>query len=536
MTSIPSLLLCLGLALQLWGCAKVGPPAGGAVDKTPPAVAAHLPAADAVAVPLDTQVELAFSEAMDHTRTEAALFLSPTSPVECSWRGRRLHLRFPQGLRPDQTYVITLGTGARDLRGNALAQSFTLAFATGTQLNQGRIEGRVFARHQPAGSAHVWAYALSQGNRRLFADPPDYRTQTSSDGGYTFSRLPAGPYRLVAFADGDNDQSRDEGEALALPAADLALDEGASLQAGDLDLFAATGPPQLERVQALDQQRLLLLFDQEVGPEQVVLDLEGLPVELLYQLPGDRRKLYARTAAQEAGQAYPIARLEVAGQALTWREPVRGNSRPDQTPPTLAATRPAAAGALAPQDSLLLIFSEAMAPAELTEPWLAGDSTQTPAGRWLWQTPAVLAFVPQQPWAPGSHRLQGRTAALRDLAGLTLRDSLFTLSFSVPEQALSLGGRVRSPDGRPVRAWVGAQSAERSYQVQTDAEGLFLFADLVPGSYRVFAFADLNLNQKQDRGTFEPFQPSEPYACHPEALTLAASAVREALELHLVAP
>ena len=39
---------------------------------------------------------------------------------------------FPQGLKPDQTYVITLGSGARP-GGQCSAQSFTLAFATGAR-------------------------------------------------------------------------------------------------------------------------------------------------------------------------------------------------------------------------------------------------------------------------------------------------------------------------------------------------------------------------------------------------------------------
>jgi uncharacterized protein (DUF2141 family) len=517
----------LCLPLLFWACAKVGPPAGGSVDKIPPTIPSHLPAADAVQVPLDS---------MERSRTEAALFISPTSPVQYHWQGSRLRLHFPQGLAADQTYVITLGTGARDLRGNTLAQSFTLAFATGPQLNQGRLEGRVFAQHQPTASAHVWAYRLKPGPHRLLTDPPDCRTQTGSDGHYVFSRLPAGSYRLVAFADGDADQSWDAGEALALPAADLELAEGATLQAGDLGLWAPAANPQLTRVQPLDQERLLLLFDQEVDPEQVALEIQGLSVELLYQVPGDRRKLYVRTAPQQAGRSYPVTRLEVAGQPLEWREPVRGNGRPDQAPPTLATTRPAPGGNLTPQDSLVLVFSEAMAPAELADLWVASDSTQSPAGRWQWRSPAVLTFIPQVPWPPGSYRLQGRTTALRDLAGLPLRDNLFTLTMAVPEQACRLSGRVLSPTGTPVQAWVGAQGPERCWLVQTHREGSFDFTGLGPGNYRVFAFADLNLNQGQDRGTLEPFLPSEPYTCHPEALTLAASAVREGLELHLVAP
>ena len=121
--------LLFALVLLATSCAKVGLPSGGPVDKEAPRILSHYPAADALVVARDEVVEIAFSEAMDRERTEEALFVSPAGPLQLKWRGTtRLQVAMP--LAEERTYVLTVGTGARDVRGNSLAQSFTLAFAT----------------------------------------------------------------------------------------------------------------------------------------------------------------------------------------------------------------------------------------------------------------------------------------------------------------------------------------------------------------------------------------------------------------------
>ena len=102
------LMLCLCCA-----CAKVGPPQGGPVDDTPPQILSHSPDIDQLNVSLERFVEIVFSEQMDHRRTEEAIFVSPGDPLGFRWRGRTLRIEL--GLRPERTYVVTVGTGARDL-------------------------------------------------------------------------------------------------------------------------------------------------------------------------------------------------------------------------------------------------------------------------------------------------------------------------------------------------------------------------------------------------------------------------------------
>ena len=86
------------LVALLLGCAKVGPPTGGPVDKEPPRILSHYPESDALKVARDTQVEIVFSEPMNREQTEAALLhLRPgrcnclgtvhDCALRCSWPG-----------------------------------------------------------------------------------------------------------------------------------------------------------------------------------------------------------------------------------------------------------------------------------------------------------------------------------------------------------------------------------------------------------------------------------------------------------------
>ena len=255
------------LVALLLGCAKVGPPTGGPVDKEPPRILSHYPESDALEVARDTEVEIVFSEPMNREQTEAALFTSPVGPLQLSWHGPRLRIFMP--LAEERTYVLTVGTGARDLRGNALTKSFTLAFATGSQLDQGLVRGRVYQDHQPVAGAHVWAYDLGTFSGEVGLDEPSYQTQSGADGGYEFVRLAPGHYRVLAFRDANRNALPDADEWLALPASSVEVGEEEVL-AGDLALVRRQMPaPVLKRIQAVHTERLMLLFAEAVDPQDL---------------------------------------------------------------------------------------------------------------------------------------------------------------------------------------------------------------------------------------------------------------------------
>ena len=512
------------LVALLLGCAKVGPPTGGPEDKEPPRILSHHPESDALAVTRDTEVEIVFSEPMNREQTEAALFTSPAGPLQLSWRGPRLRIAMP--LAEERTYVLTVGTGARDLRGNALTESFTLAFATGSQLDQGLVRGRVYQDHQPVSGVHVWAYDLGTFSGEVGLDEPSYQTQSGADGGYEFARLAPGHYRVLAFRDANRNALPDDDEWLALPASSVEVGEEEVL-AGDLALMRRQmSAPVLKRVQAVHAERLMLLFTAAVDPRDLELEVIGLAVESLYAAPNAEEKIYVETAAQDPSRRYPV-QLALAGAPVQWDTPVRGSGRADRKPPSFVAL---ARNQLAPRDALDLLFSEAMQPAALEGVWTESDSTQALAGDWLWPAPNCARFAPAEPLAPGAYRLAGPTARLADRAGNSFADSLLALSFTVGAETAAIRGQVQAEEMG--RVWVAVvHEGVRTYAEWADEDGHFALNGLLAGTYALWAFVDRDGNGKYGSGLLNPFRYSEPYGRYSEPLDLDAGQIVAEVEI-----
>ena len=113
-------------------CATQVRPTGGPTDKTPPKIIKVIPEKESVNVPLDQVIEIEFNESMNRKSLEKAVFITPnpSDRVKYKWKGRRLLIEFIDSLKAERTYVVTLGTDFKDQHGNALSQSFTLAFST----------------------------------------------------------------------------------------------------------------------------------------------------------------------------------------------------------------------------------------------------------------------------------------------------------------------------------------------------------------------------------------------------------------------
>lgn len=109
--------------------------AGVGVDTVAPNVASVSPADGAVDVAVGTSVSMTFSEAMDRAATQAAVSLvreADAAPVTvtATWTDRTLVLDPAGDLAGSTTYRVRVGTGARDVAGNALAAERTSAFTT----------------------------------------------------------------------------------------------------------------------------------------------------------------------------------------------------------------------------------------------------------------------------------------------------------------------------------------------------------------------------------------------------------------------
>ena len=194
--SIPFLLI----TLLFIGCADPRPPTGGPRDQIPPTLETTTPEAGAVNVTAEA-IRLVFSEYVDQASFTRAFSITPPpeGQIRFKWRKRRVEVRFPETLRQNTTYVLTLDTNLRDARGVALKKPITLAFSTGPVINKGRIAGQVLDARQGVGVAgfDVLAYAAPDSAMlETLPENPDYRTQTDDHGQFLFEYLNDNEFRI----------------------------------------------------------------------------------------------------------------------------------------------------------------------------------------------------------------------------------------------------------------------------------------------------------------------------------------------------
>jgi hypothetical protein len=131
---------------------------------------------------------------------------------------------FAEPLRPNQTYNLIVGFGARDRHGNNMTEGASIVFTTGDSFPRGRINGRLEATGFSAGAAYLWCYDESRHHRpdstgRDF----DALGLVRSDGRFNVLGLHApASYRLWVFADLNANRSFE-------PATDLLVESDTTL-------------------------------------------------------------------------------------------------------------------------------------------------------------------------------------------------------------------------------------------------------------------------------------------------------------------
>lgn len=98
-------------------------------DLTPPEITNTDPADDAEDVWVTSDISFTFSEPMDQGSVEGAISTS-INYGKPQWSGNTMTLSPTSDLLYSRSYTVTIGTGATDAAGNALAPSFTLNFKT----------------------------------------------------------------------------------------------------------------------------------------------------------------------------------------------------------------------------------------------------------------------------------------------------------------------------------------------------------------------------------------------------------------------
>ncbi|MBI4551734.1 MAG: Ig-like domain-containing protein, partial [Candidatus Latescibacteria bacterium] len=481
------------------------------------------PVSGSTNAPVTLSPVITFNERMDLPSVEESIFIAPVIPfrLKANWGGNEIALLFERKLDPAQTYVITVGTGARDVMGNRLAASSVFAISTGSTIDAGEITGVVVSGEREVIGAFVWAYNL----RRTPAPnpttmPPDYIVQAGSGGQFTFSHLSPGRYRVFAFIDRGRDRGYDPGQdALGVPTSDVVITDDQPRVQGRRLVLAVRDTSQLAllSVRPIDRLHVVLRFNKPPGTgvsdtsRYRITAPQGeravrLPILIAHPDSRDSTSIVLVTAPQTARREYEVSVSGLAdpnGNPLDRTRSVAqftGSAMPDTLPPTVIRTVPADSATNVPlQPGVDLIFSEAVR-ADSAAIMLIDRDGQRLDGTIQWETPVHARFRPRAPLRAGTEywlRLMFRRIV--DWAGNALRlkrttDEATVLRFTTVNPSLygSVSGTVSDDDstaaGGISLTLTGVGGVRGRYDTIIPRPGGYRFDEVLPGGYTVSAY------------------------------------------------
>ncbi|TCD47799.1 Ig-like domain-containing protein [Chlorobium sp. N1] len=562
-THIPKALLILLLALGAAGCASDRPPSGGPPDPTPTTIYFSDPDSGAVNVS-PRKIRFLFSHLTTARELLYSLHFSPAvDNYHVTVNGREGEIDIFSELKPDQTYVITLG--------KRLFGGYTLPFSTGPRLDTCLVRGRIFNEDMsPSASAIVLAFRQPEGGAKapnMRTATADYLAQSDGSGNFSFPHLRAGSYSLVAINDRNGDMRWNRHTE------EIGLTTTAIVQPDTTRQFIRMGgidseTSDLVACRPIERNILDLTFTRPVdvatfNPSSVVIrnPRTGKTVPVL--------DWYSSTGAIESRRITVMTgRLDTNGPSLISPAGREGGeisfwpTRRNVTKPPLSVTfspsdrsRPGYQGAALPcsPEAVLLRFSGPV-PAAVVQSAasISVEGSDSPASLdcLLHKIDAkTFTIRPADGFRPGTTYRAAVDSAV--VNGLKARPGSHTLMFSRftaagPDDMGSITGRCRAPRGPVIVEARGSTPAGSSAgtpvwrtEARRDSTGSYAysFPALPPGSYRLSAFIPSGTNEggacaaQPYPGTLFPFTPADPSAVHEGNVRVRAQWTAEDIDI-----
>ena len=516
-------------------CAARGDPDGGPKDLIPPQIIETFPLPDSTGIKNLPKIELTFSEKMDDGSVNQSVFISPLLKYKPDWSGwDKLVLKVTDTLRADVTYVVTVGSAARDQQKNRMKESYQLAFSTGTHIDRANISGKVYGMSKQD-VLYVYAYKLTSGETlNPLLQYADYLSQPGENGLYKLNYLAPGTYRVLLIEDLNKNLLFDLNyERIGIPAKDVTLDSGSSTMT-DLNFTLSkvdTTPPFITGARALNNRTVLLRGSEtlrSLSSDQILicdsLHTDTLQIEALSPNKDDRKQYFVYTAIQPQKTTYYLSipvivdscgNVQPKPQVVTFST----SEQVDTTSFKIPRVAPAdSASKLSLSSAITLEFALPVDTINLSRAFSIRDEQQTKlAGKWVWENLQKGFFTAEGGLQPGrSYRFQVLTRELRSVWGDTLVDStiertIYTLSV---DEFGSLSGRYNSEKPLPYDVFLDILSVrdrKKVKRVQVNADNTFQADLLTEGYYQLSGFVDLNKDGEQSTGSLFPFQFAEPF-------------------------
>jgi hypothetical protein len=537
----------LVMLLLFNSCANQLSPPGGEIDRTPPKIVESIPK-DRTVNFKGRSFEVTFSEYVNKNNIRDNVFISPKiqGEPEYSWSGKTLEVIFPDSLKKNTTYSVTLSAGIMDLNNsNKMGEAYSFYFSTGPVIDSGKISGKVYDK-EPSGIM-VFAYKDKGAKTDVTKDQPDYISQAGQNGNFQLTGLGLGDYLVFALRDKFQDFIINDGvDPVGVPSAPVTLTKD-STHHQDVDFFVAlddTVKPHLNKVVMTDRNHIAVEFSKAVdstklAPEnfQLIDSLahETIPMRYFYKGQGKTFQFFLSFAADTVKNpkqlCFAVSNLiDTKGNKLAYeRATIVYNPRADTSAAKIFKMSGQYQGDLLDYETpeIFVQFDhgfEKSVPPEAVSVVDAKDKTLKIKIENLDNSSFKIGF--DEKLKPKSEMtLKLDLKKFKDISGKSL-DSLYKKKFTIINDLDFSGasGNVAAGDTSK-EVYVVLEKADREkkvYHQKTTKKGDFDIKKVVPGKYLLWSFIDSDGNKSYSKGKVNPLIFSEKFKYYPDTLNLRA--------------
>ncbi len=537
------LFLLLGLIIS--GCANQLPPGGGEIDKIPPKIVETYPENGTTNYNED-YIEFTFSEYVDKRTVKDALFISPAvdGEPELDWSGKSVRINFPAPLKDSVTYVVTLGTDVVDYNNkNRMAESYTLTFSTGSEIDRRVISGRIYDK-KPSGTM-LFAYKLAADTVNPSTTKPDYISQAGDNGAFMLAGLAAGTYRVFAVAD----QFRDllyqvEQDRIGVPYKDIILAPEDTLFSG-LNFFLTqedTTAPRMIKAVMTDRYHILVELSEKIDSTIITTDnfwvidsttgnqfnpyyafnkySDNKQIVLVIDTTLDNTRDYFLKTGILKDVRGNIFRGEVTQITVS--------ENPDTSNPRVVNTVPREGGRTDfLNDSIMVYFDDAFDTVMAKKGIVLSDTSLNKIKYSVaFPDNASLIIKPSGRLKSGEiYLVKLDLSKFEDAAG-NKGDTVYTYRFITINEIDFTGasGTIMNVQltNNPYVILQSTENDGKKYAQYLQKGSKFEFNRVFPGKYLLWCFLDRDSSQTYDMGNPFPFKPSEDFSFYPDTLNLRA--------------
>ncbi len=537
-----SIVVGLCVCMLLNACAhgvEIAPP-GGPPDTTAPSVVSSFPTSDAVRVTTD-EVVITFDEpiAPRSAIDQVVVTPIPDEQPEVSVSSDQVSVDFASPLESDRTYVVTLGAGFTDLDGNRLGHPFAVRFSTGATIDSGTVSGGVLDVASRDAFVFAWRIPRSNPTYADTLDPtttrPEYIAPVGDNGAWTLEALPPGHYRLVGVTDEYRNRRIDPGvDAYAVAEREADVDTAYTPVRGIMMRLppapADVAAPILLGASPVNATRTALRFSEPIDARDaqsrnvsLKIPTGSVEVNQAWRSPSNAAILLVSHAMIAEGTDVSVSVRDVrdtVGHVVpdsASRATFTAVSEPDTVAPELELRGFDALRGIAPGDTLVVAFDEAVRASEPADAVTITDTVGTTVRLTLARlSPATfVARAPDTlPQFRGPH-LGIRLSSFVDDAGNST-DTIARIPIRVApaRQSGTLEGSIVDTAAPSAGHVVVARDVAtgRVYRRKELPAGGWRFDALPEGEYVVYAFRDRDGDGEYDYGSLKPFRSAEAFA------------------------